>query len=129
MAGENTAIAALGTATAAAVGGPLSQVFDEVTAIAAIMGLLGGLTMGISNRETKWEMVRGGVLGLSLAVGFGVLVPPIGSALISSVVDADIRSDFIGPQGVAAYSYVIGLLQHLILDRVQRDKGGDDAAT
>lgn len=126
MAQTTTMTAAVGTATAAAVGGPLSQVFDEMTAIAAIMGMFGGLTMAISNRETWREMVRGGILGLFLAVGFGALAPTIGSKLIEMLTGSPVGGDVIGPEGMAAYSYVIGLAQHLILDRLQRTKGEDD---
>jgi hypothetical protein len=125
MAQTTTFIAATGTAAAAMAGGPLSQVFDEMTAIAAIMGLFGGVTMAVSNRETWLEMARGGFLGLGLAVGFGAIVPPIGAALVESLVGAKTDGALVGPQGVAAYSYVIGLAQHLILDRIQRKGGGD----
>ena len=132
MAQTTAVVGAIGTAIATTTApvvakSPLAQAFDEMTVIAAIMGLFGGLTMAISNRETWREMFRGGILGLFLAVGFGALAPTVGAKLVEVMTGAAVEGTLIGPQGMAAYSYVIGLAQHLILERVQKKEVGNAA--
>ena len=58
MAQTTAVVGAIGTAIATTTApvvakSPLAQAFDEMTVIAAIMGLFGGLTMAISNREKR----------------------------------------------------------------------------
>ena len=72
-------------------------------------------------------MFRGGILGLFLAVGFGALAPTVGAKLVEVMTGAEVEGTLIGPQGMAAYSYVIGLAQHLILERVQKKEVGNAA--
>jgi hypothetical protein len=125
MTQTTTTFAAVGTAVAASAGGPLAQVFGELAAVEAIMGAGGGVAMAIGNRETLRETVRGGALGCLLAVGFGTLTPVI----VSKFLGLESHEQVIGPQAMAAYSFAIGLSQHLIIDKISRKKKGADDDT
>jgi hypothetical protein len=121
---QHTITATVGIPLAAMAGGPLAQVFGELTLVEAIMGLGGGVTMAVGSRETLRETVRGGFLGSVLAVGFGALAPVI----VSKFLGVSSSEQIVGPQATAAYSYAIGLGQHLIIDKISRKKGGDDGS-
>ena len=119
MSGQTTAMTAtVGMVAAVSTGGPLSEVFGELAAVEAIMGLGGGITMAIGNRETIRETLRGGVIGMLLAVGFGALAPVV----VAKVLGLPSDGTTITPQTAAAYSFAIGLGHHLIIDRMNRKK-------
>jgi len=122
MTGQVTATTTVGMVIAVSAGGPLSEVFGEIAAVEAIMGLGGGITMGIVSKENLRETIRGGAVGMFLAFGLGSLGP----VLLSKILDLPPEADPTSPQVIAAYSYAIGLFHHLIIDKILRGKGGND---
>ncbi|MEH7827096.1 hypothetical protein [Gemmobacter denitrificans] len=110
MSGANTAlIGAGGAALAAVAGGPLTDVFNELALALAIMGAGGGITRGLANRLPWREVVRGGVIGASLAFGIGALAPKaLGVNVEGSTVSI-----------LAASAYLLGFLQDFVVAFLQ----------
>ena len=118
MSGHTTMFfAASGAAIAATTGGPLAEVLNELALMTAIMGALGGVTRGLSIRGlSPMEVVRGVLLGSLLAFGFGAVSPTILDKMFGLSISA-------GGQTVpilAASSYLVGLLQDVLLAKFQR---------
>lgn len=113
MSGQTTAtVGAVGAIAAAATGGELAQVFNELWLVLAVMGAFGGLTHGLALRLPWREVGRGLVLGFLLASGFGVMGPYVAAAAINIEVIADIST----VKGLAASAFLIGFFQNFIID-------------
>lgn len=114
MSGQTTMFAAAGTATAAALGGPLEQVFNELAIVLALMGALGGMTRGVAVRLGWLEVGRGVALGALLATGMGALLPQIVSPWIGS----DLGQGATVPI-LAACAYLVGFAQDVLIARLR----------
>jgi len=114
MSGQTTALAGAGGAVlAAAAGGPLEQVFNELGLVLVIMGAAGGATRGLAVRLALVEVGRGVLLGGLLAGGLGVLLPHILRPWIGA--DALITVPML-----AACAFLAGFLQDVVLSRLRR---------
>lgn len=122
MTGHNTLIAGLGTATAAAAGGPLAQVFGELAIVQAIMGFGGAVAMAVHKKEPIKVTGLSGCLGGVLAVGLGA----VSEAVLSKVFGLSLGDGVSGAQASAAYSFAIGLAQRPIYEWFSKKTGGDD---
>lgn len=127
MAGENTAVAtATYAATVVAVGpGALEQVFNQLMLVYAIMGAAGGVALGLFTQGTPLrEIMRGGFLGMLLATGLGVAAPYV----VAWAFPVDVGQVHNNVQLLAASSFIVGLGQNWIIDRLTRGKGLIDAS-
>lgn len=119
MSGQTTAtVATVGAIAAAATGGELAQVFNELLVVMAIMGAFGGLTHGLAMQLPWREIVRGVTLGVLLAGGIGVLGPYVASAIMG----VEIVASEGGVRALAATSFLIGFAQNFIIDWKRRGR-------
>lgn len=119
MSGQTTAtVGAVGAIAAAATGGELAQVFNELWLVLAIMGAFGGLTHGLALRLPWREVGRGLVLGALLASGFGVFGP----AAVANAFGLDSVAAASSVKALAAAAYLIGFGQNILLDWMRRGK-------
>jgi hypothetical protein len=121
---------AVGTTMAATAGsfigpigqGPISEVFNELGLVLAIMGALGGATFSLANRRPYRELARGVILGALLAFGLGVLSPIILERLFG------LTSDGSGAAAVpllAAAAYMMGFAQETFIAWTARPQKKD----
>ena len=113
------ALLALGAGAAAAAGGPLAQVFNELALVMALMGLAGGSIRGLSLKISMREMCRGAVIGAGLAFGFGILSPPI----LAAQFGIDIFPDAPTIPLLAATAFVVGYMQDVVTAWMQSKNG------
>lgn len=117
MSGQTTAaVGAVGAVVAAGAGGPLSEVFNELALVMAIMGAAGGLTRGLAIRLPWREVVLGSALGCLIASGFGVLAPHIVKNLFG--IDAGGSTARV----MAASAYIMGFGQDVVITWAKRGK-------
>jgi hypothetical protein len=117
MSGQTTALAtAAGAVIASGAAGPLSQVFSELTAVLAIMGAAGGVTWGLANRRGWLETLRGLVLGLLLAAGFGVMSPHV----LNMTTGVEFEPGGNATHWLASCAFFLGLAQDLILAKLKK---------
>jgi hypothetical protein len=117
MAGQATSVTvAAATAGAAIVGGPLSQVLNELALVMAIMGAAGGLTWGIANRYHWRDTGRGLVLGALMAFGFGLASPGI----LQGWIGISFAPGGTSASWLASCAFVLGMLQDWVIAFVRR---------
>lgn len=113
MTGANSSVAIMGAAVAAAAGGPLAEVFNELSLVLAVMGGIGGMARGLAIKTPWREVLRGVTLGALLATGLGVLLP----LLVGPWLGQGVASS---PAALAACAFVVGFLQDIFIDRLNR---------
>lgn len=119
MSGQTTAtVAAVGTIAAAATGGELAQVFNELWLVLAIMGAFGGLTHGLALRLPWREVARGLAIGALLASGFGVFGP----MAVANAFGLDAVADASSVKALAAAAFLIGFGQNILVDWMRRGR-------
>jgi hypothetical protein len=117
MTGQSTMLTmAAATAGAAVVGGPLSQVLNELAAVMAIMGAAGGLTWGLANRYPWRDWVRGIILGALMAFGFGLASPSI----LQGWIGISFAPGGTSASWLASCAFVMGMMQDWVLAFVRR---------
>jgi drug/metabolite transporter (DMT)-like permease len=125
-------VGAIGTTLAATVGsalgpiepGPISEVFNELGLVLAIMGALGGATFSIANRRPYREISRGVILGALIAFGLGAISPIILEKMIGIEPTAGAASVPL----LAGAAYFIGFAQETFIAWSSRLKKGDSDA-
>lgn len=116
MSGQTTAaVGAGGAIAAAATGGELAQVFDQLALVLALMGAIGGLTHGLALRLGWREIARGVVIGGALAFGLGILGPQF----VTGALGLDVTSGGT-VRGLAAAAFLIGFAQNVVVDWMRR---------
>jgi hypothetical protein len=118
MTGHATSIAAAGALTAAATAGPLTEVFNELGLVLALMGGFGGVTRGLAIRLEWRETARGVVLGALFGFGFGVMSPHI----IERLFDVAIEPGTPAIPAMAAAAFIMGFMQDVVVSWLS--KGG-----
>lgn len=118
MTGQVTAVAAFGAVAAAATAGPLTEVFNELGLVLALMGGFGGVTRGLAIRLAWREIVRGVILGGLFGFGFGVVSPDI----VHRLFDVAIEPGTPAIPAMAAGAFIVGFMQDVVIDWLS--KGG-----
>ena len=116
MTGQTTLTAAGGVVVAAAVGGPLVQVFNELYLVLAIMGAAGGVTWGLANRRNWREVARGLVLGALLASGLGAISPH----LVEWLTGVEFQPGGASVSVLASCAFFLGMAQDLVFARLKK---------
>ena len=112
MTGSNTAaVGAVGAVAAAVAGGPLSEVFNELSLLLVVMGAAGGATKSLAIKVTWREAIRGIVLGGLIAFGLGSTAPSILSTVLGVSLDGDASS----ARYLAAIAYLVGYMQDVLI--------------
>lgn len=122
MTGHATTIAAFGAVAAAATAGPLTEVFNELGLVLAIMGCVGGVTRGLAIRLAWREIIRGIVLGGLFGFGFGVIAPDIVNRMFNVVVEPGTPAI----PAMAAAAFIVGFMQDVVIGWLS--KGGKNGA-
>ncbi|MBS8228355.1 hypothetical protein [Vannielia litorea] len=129
-----------GTVLAAVAGGPLSEVFNELSLVMALLGAIGGSVRWLALRRNRSDRPRLRVslgeafasisIGAGLSVGIGTLTPVV----LKSVFGLEIAPDSPSTAMLAAGAFIIGIAQERALSffgvtdhSAKRDKGDDDA--
>jgi len=107
---------AAATAGAAALGGPLSQVLNELAVLMAIMGGAGGLTWGLANRYPWRDWLRGVILGALMAFGFGLASPSV----LDSLIGVNFAPGGNSASWLASCAFVVGMMQDWVLAVIRR---------
>lgn len=140
MTGHNTAaVATVYSATVVASGGAitgdivesgaLSEVFNQLMAVYAIMGFFGGIALGLFTEGMPWRGVLSrGARGMFLAAGLGGATPSLLNLIFGLDIDVGIASN---AQILAGYAFIVGFGQNIIVDwiteRLSKKKGSGDA--
>lgn len=128
-----------GTILAAAAGGPLSEVFNELSLVMALLGAIGGSVRWLALRRSRRDRPRLRIsfgeafasisIGAGLSVGIGTLTPVV----LKSVFGLEIAPDSPSTAMLAAGAFVIGMAQERALaffgvtDTSKKEKDNDDA--
>ena len=114
-----TLVVAAAMAGATVLGGPLSQVFSELTGIMAIMGAAGGMTWGLANRRGWKETTRGFFVGGLMAAGFGAVAPHI----VTWLSGIEFGPGEQNVQALASCAFFLGLAQDWVVAKLRKALG------
>jgi len=120
MTGQATTLLVAGSvAVAGVVGGPLSQVFSELTGMLAIMGAAGGVTWGLANKRGWRETTRGLFVGGLMAAGFGAMAPHI----LTWLTGIEFQPGERNVQALASCAFFLGLAQDWVVAKLRKALG------
>lgn len=115
---EQAAIGVAGTLLAGSAGGPLSQVFGEMTLVMGIMGAFGGSASALAVKLPYSQVVRPAILGSLMAMGFGVLGPLV----LSNIFGLEIANGTSMPPILAGSAFAIGFTQERVIKRFLKEE-------
>lgn len=124
MPAQNTTLA-IGVSLSFLAGGPLSEVFNEMGLLVAIMGALGGISRTLSIRDLQFKAawrrgLRDAWLGGLLAFGIGVMSLPLLEKLFGFQLAPDS-----GVNVFAAGAFAIGFFQERVTNMSKEQSGGE----
>lgn len=113
MSGHSTAIITAGAAVAATITtGPLEQIVSDLSLALAFWGAMGGLLMGIWERQTWADLARSVASGGLLTFGLGQALPHILTWALGDALGGAISGG-----GLGGMAFTVGLMQAPILGR------------
>lgn len=121
---NHTVTLATGVTISYFAGGPISEVFNELGLLTAVMGALGGVSRTLSMRELRFcpaikRGVRDAWLGGLLAFGIGIFSVPIIEKLFSIELAPDT-----GVSAFAACAFAVGFFQERVTN-MSKDSAKD----
>lgn len=113
MSGQSTAIIGAGAAVAATITtGPLEQIVSDLSLALAFWGAMGGLLMGLWERQGWADIARSVASGALLTFGLGQALPHVLSWMLG-----DQLGQAISGGGLGGMAFTVGLMQTPVLSR------------